>query len=177
MDSRAQIWLTLHMPRQKRTSESDSFKLGAVLDFMRLLWAIDHGLQSASKKMEMTLGVTGRQRLVVRIIGKFPGIGAGHLARVLHVHPSTLTGILQRLESRNVIERRSETRDKRRARFFLLREGHRIDESISGTVEGKVRRALRLLSPQDITTTRRVLALIADELTPDSEAAGRNHGL
>src|SRR5439155_8811053 len=64
--------------------------LGAVLDFMRLLWAVDHSLQSASKRMEAAYGITGPQRLVVRIVGRFPGIAAGRVAEILHVHPSTL---------------------------------------------------------------------------------------
>jgi hypothetical protein len=38
--------------------------LDPVLDFMRLLWRLEHGLQSASKQMEATLGITGPQRLV-----------------------------------------------------------------------------------------------------------------
>src|ERR1700733_2332457 len=45
-------------------------RLDAVLDFMRLLWSIEHGLQSASKHMEGTLGITGPQRLVLRIVGQ-----------------------------------------------------------------------------------------------------------
>ena len=65
---------------------------------MRLLWAVDHGLQRRSKRMAATLGVTGPQRLVIRIVGRFPGISAGRLASILHLHPSTLTGILRRLE-------------------------------------------------------------------------------
>ena len=74
--------------------------LGAVLDFMRLLWAVDHALQSASKRMESAFGMTSPQRLVVRIVGRFPGIAAGRVAEILHVHPSTLTGVLKRLEAR-----------------------------------------------------------------------------
>src|SRR5437588_8753742 len=93
--------------------------LGAVLDFMRLLWAVDHALQSASKRMEVTYGVTGPQRLVVRIVGRFPGIAAGRIAEILHVHPSTLTGILKRLESRSVLHRKADPRDARRALFGL----------------------------------------------------------
>src|SRR5205814_10660337 len=84
--------------------------LGAVLDFMRLLWAVDHALQSASKRMESSFGLTGPQRLVVRIVGRFPGIAAGRIADILHVHPSTLTGVLKRLESRAVLQRRPDPR-------------------------------------------------------------------
>src|SRR5438132_8459125 len=39
-----------------------------------------------------------RSRLVMRIVGRFPGIAAGRVAQILHVHPSTLTGILKRSE-------------------------------------------------------------------------------
>jgi len=57
-------------------------QLGPVLEFMKLLWAVDHGLQSISKHMESRFGITGPQRLVVRIVGRFPGISAGALADV-----------------------------------------------------------------------------------------------
>src|SRR5213075_940670 len=101
--------------------------LGAVLDFMRLLWAVDHSLQSASKRMEATYGITGPQRLVVRIVGRFPGIAAGRVAEILHVHPSTLTGILKRLEQRGILQRRTDPRDARRALFSLTPKGKKLD--------------------------------------------------
>src|SRR5258708_18897704 len=93
--------------------------LGAVLDFMRLLWAVDHSLQSASKRMEAQHGITGPQRLVVRIVGRFPGIAAGRVADILHVHPSTLTGILRRLEQRRGLQRTSHPPDPPRALLRL----------------------------------------------------------
>src|SRR6267378_5200867 len=116
--------------------------LGAVLDFMRLLWAVDHALQSASKRMEAAYGVTGPQRLVVRIVGRFPGIAAGRVAEILHVHPSTLTGILKRLESRGLLQRRTDPRDARRALFMLTPKGRKLDTVRTGIVEQAVRRAL-----------------------------------
>ena len=78
-------------------SQTHDQPLGAVLDFMRRLWALDHALQSISKRMETTLGLTGPQRLVIRIVGHSPGISAGKLAELMHVHHSTLTGVLGRL--------------------------------------------------------------------------------
>jgi hypothetical protein len=71
--------------------EEDEVRLGKVLDFMRLLWSVDHGLQSLSKRMDARLGVTGPQRLVIRIVGRFPGISPGEIADILKVHKSTLT--------------------------------------------------------------------------------------
>src|SRR6266540_480401 len=94
-------------------------RLGPVLEFMRALWALDHALQSASKRMESRLGITAPQRLVVRIVGRFPGISAGEVAEILHVHPSTLTGVLKRLEGRGFVARRADPRDARRALLGL----------------------------------------------------------
>ena len=85
--------------RSRDVSES-AFPLGPVLDFMRLLWSIEHSLQRMSKRMEADLGITGPQRLVLRVVGQFPGLSAGELARIVRLHPSTITGILQRLVRR-----------------------------------------------------------------------------
>ena len=71
---------------------------GGGTQVLRLIWALDHALQRRSKRMEATLGVTGPQRLVIRIVGRFPGAPAGLLSEILHIHPSTLTGILKRLQ-------------------------------------------------------------------------------
>lgn len=134
---------------------------------MRLLWAVDHGLQSTSKRMEVRLGVTGPQRLVVRIVGRQPGISAGALAEIMHVHPSTLTGILKRLEARGMLVRRPDPHDARRALFALTPAGKEIDASRTGTVEAAVRRALGRLSEQQISITGEVLGVLATELQKD----------
>src|SRR2546430_13387725 len=114
--------------------------LGGVLDFLRLLWAVDHAMQSASKRMESNFGMTGPQRLVMRIVGRFPGIAAGRVAEILHVHPSTLTGILKRLESRGLLQRRTDPRDARRALFMLTPKGRKLDTVRTGIVEQAGRR-------------------------------------
>lgn len=137
--------------------------LGAVLDFMRLLWAVDHSLQSASKRMEAVYGVTGPQRLVVRIVGRFPGIAAGRVAEILHVHPSTLTGILKRLEARGILQRRSDPRDARRALFGLTAKGKKLDTLRTGAVEQAVRRVLANES-EKLAAAQEVLAALSEEL-------------
>jgi DNA-binding MarR family transcriptional regulator len=137
--------------------------LGAVLDFMRLLWAVDHGLQSASKWMEATHGITGPQRLVVRIVGRFPGITAGRVAEILHVHPSTLTGILKRLEQRGILQRRTDARDARRALFGLTPKGKKLDTLRTGLVEQAVRRVLAR-DAQMVAAAQEMLAALSEEL-------------
>src|SRR3954464_6429268 len=91
------------MPR--RTHVRPDYQLDPVLDFMRLLWSIEHGLQRLSKRMENEIGITGPQRLVLRVVGQYPDLSARHLAHIVRLHPSTITGVLQRLVSRGLLER------------------------------------------------------------------------
>ena len=61
-------------------------RFGSVLEFMRLIWALDHGLQSLSKRMHASFGLTGPQRVTLRVLGRRPGISAGTLAEILRLH-------------------------------------------------------------------------------------------
>ncbi|WP_084610965.1 MarR family winged helix-turn-helix transcriptional regulator [Archangium violaceum] len=144
--------------------KSKGTPLGEVLEFMRLLWAVDHGLQSTSKRMESTLGLTGPQRLVLRLVGRFPGITAGRLAQIMHVHPSTLTGVLKRMEKRGLIERKSDPLDGRKALFSLTDAGRAMDVPSEGTVESAVERAISRMPRPRLQNAQEVLMALAQEL-------------
>jgi DNA-binding MarR family transcriptional regulator len=131
---------------------------------MRQTWAVFHGLQSTSKAMARNLGVTGPQRLVIRLLGQRPGTSAGELAELLHLHPSTITGILRRLEERGFLRRKADDEDRRRAVLTLSQSGRSLDDVRTGTVEAAVRRTLDKAKPEDVAATRRVLELLGREL-------------
>jgi DNA-binding MarR family transcriptional regulator len=170
------------LPPPEQAGKARGPQLGEVLEFMRLLWAVDHGLQSTSKRMESSLGITGPQRLVLRLVGRFPGITAGNLAQILHVHPSTLTGVLKRLEKRGLLERKADPLDGRKALFALTEAGRTLDIPSTGTVEAAVQRALSKMNRTRIAHTQDVLTALAEELggiptaadPPEDEAARRS---
>ena len=135
-----------------------------VLEFLRLMWAVDHELQSVSKRMLIDLGLTGPQRLAVRFIGRRPGLAAGELAGLLHLDPGTVTGILRRLEAARMITRTRDASDSRRVCLSLTRRGQAVNRRRTGTIEFAVRRALASVSGPDVRAARRVLKLLAEEL-------------
>ncbi len=147
-------------------------RLGPVLEFIRLLWALYHALQSTSKHMEARLGVTWPQRLTIRMIGHFPGISAGDLATLLHLHPSTLTGVLRRLTDRRLILRAADPLDARRALLWLTAGGHRINRGRRGTVEAAVTRAMASPPARRLRAVRAMIRELAKEL--DREVASMN---
>jgi DNA-binding MarR family transcriptional regulator len=142
-----------------------------VLQFMQLLWALVHGLEKTSKRMSSAIGVTGLQRLVLRVVGIFPGASAGDLAAILHVHPSTLTGVLQRLVAQRLLRRLDDPRDRRRAILRLTARGARVNRIARGTIESAVAAALEDVSSRDRAATRRVLERLTQCLEP-SPATG-----
>jgi DNA-binding MarR family transcriptional regulator len=148
------------------TLDLETEVLGEVLGFMRLLWAVTHGLQSTSKRMASDLGVTGPQRLVLRLIGHFTRLYPGDLAQLLHVHPSSLTGVLGRLERGKLLQRRRDPSDGRRAILSLTAKGRALNARRAGTVEEAVRRALASQSHATIAAAGEVLSAIAQALDP-----------
>ena len=139
-------------------------ELGEVLELMRLLWKIDHGLQSTSKRMASTLGVTGPQRLVIRVVGQFPGIVARNVSEILCIHPSTLTGIVQRLEERQILKRVIDPKDKRRSHLHLTGIGQAVNRCRMGTVEAAVRRVMAQVKSEELRAGQALLRLLGEEL-------------
>jgi DNA-binding MarR family transcriptional regulator len=147
------------MPIRHVNTESE-YALDPVLDFMRLLWSIEHGLQRVSKRMENEIGITGPQRLVLRVVGRFPGLSASELASIVRLHPSTITGVLQRLVAHGLLERRRDPS----ARLRLKPRASRHTRASRGTVERAVTEALEQVGPHNVRAARKVLKAIAQRL-------------
>ena len=148
----------------KAAKDKEDENLGPVLDFMQLLWGLQHGLESRSKRMESDSGVTAPQRMVLRMLGRKPRSTAGNVAKILRVHPSTLTGVLRRLELRGLVKREADANDRRRALFTLTKAGLEADKDKGATVEGSVKKALRKLNDNQVKAAADVLRTLADEL-------------
>ena len=116
--------------------------LPPILEFMQSLWAVVHHMERLSKQMGARTGVTGPQRLVVRLIHLYPGMSAGALAATLHLHPSTLTGVLKRLEAQGLLTRTADPGDGRRTVLRVTRRGAAVATGRAGTVEGAVAAAM-----------------------------------
>ena len=138
--------------------------LDPTLDFMRLLWSIEHHLQSASKLMASRLGITGPQRLVLKVVAEHPGISAKEVADVVRLHPSTITGILQRLIGKGLLLRARDPVDTRRVRLRVEPSARRYTRRARGTVAEAVERALKRMPPASVDAAREVLVAIITSL-------------
>ena len=138
-----------------------------ILDFIRLMWSVDHELQRVSKRMVGRMGLTAPQRLAVRFIGRNEGLTLGTLAELLHMHPGTVTGIVRRLEEEGLVEQTRGVEDTRRRHLALTAKGRRIDRRRKGTVEAAVRRTAAGLTPREFAIASEAMDLLARNLAAE----------
>jgi DNA-binding MarR family transcriptional regulator len=145
-----------------------------VLEFMRVLWALDHAMQERSKAMGAQLGITSPQRLALRLIDQQPGITSGEVAELLHLDPSTLTGVLQRLETNGMLTRSRDKADGRKARLTITSQGSGLLGQHEHTVESIVRDALGIEKEKAIRKASAVIERLTAALVDSPPPSAKN---
>jgi DNA-binding MarR family transcriptional regulator len=135
--------------------------LSVVRSFLKRFRALDHEFQALSKRMRPLFGITGQQRVVIRVVGRRPGATPGEIAEYMKVHPSTLTGLLARLAAGALIERRVDPADRRRSRCYLTASGKEINTLQRGTIQWAVQSGLTGIAPGKIRAAEEVLDTLA----------------
>lgn len=153
----------------RRSTDKDSdpalVQSDPALQFLQTVWKLEHALERASKRMEDELGISGPQRFALRMIGQVPAITAGELASVLHLHPSTVTGIVQRLEARKLVKRVANERDGRVAHLHLTAAGTKANAPASkGTIEKAARTTLARVPESQRKAAAALMAQFTEEL-------------
>jgi DNA-binding MarR family transcriptional regulator len=141
--------------------------LGPVLSFMRNLWAVEHALNARSKSMHRKLGVTGPQRLVLRVLERTGPMAPGQLASILHLHPASVTRLARTLEQRQLVERSPDPSDGRKLVLNLAALGKALVRSTAGTTEESVRKVLEFSTRDEVQTALLILGRLAEALGAD----------
>lgn len=85
----------------------------------RVIRAID----LRSKKLSKDVGITGPQLLVLQELGADPGITAKQVSDIVNLSQATVTSILDRLETKSMVERVRSESDRRRIALYLTKQG------------------------------------------------------
>jgi len=137
------------MKRQGGASEA--------IEVMQVMWALAHALEKRSKWMHRELGITGPQRLVLRVIGDSPGLSPGAAARQLSLNPGTVSRLVAALERSGLVDRNGHDGDGRRQVLTLTRKGKVLNDQRSGTIESAVREALAKSGPGQARAARKFI--------------------
>lgn len=150
-------------PRRKATDDA-----GEVVQILRRLFKAIHEYSKAIHKKN---GLSGPQVWALTILAEHPDISARELAARMFVHPSTITGIVDRLTRKGAVVRSIDAVDRRGVRLALTAAGRRILKRTPPPVQVGLARALHRLPARRLRDLRQSLARIARETEADRVTA------
>lgn len=102
-------------------------------------------------------GVTPGQYGVLRCLWDENAQTAKKLADRLALDGSTITGILDRMEQKGLIEKQTDPKDRRAMQVMLTTKGKKLQKPVSEAIETANRRALVKLDQQEAEFLKNVL--------------------
>ena len=91
-----------------------------------------------SAKMSRQFGLTGSQSGVLRNLVAHGPLSSAALSRRLYVTPSNVTGVIDRLERKGLVERVRKEGDRRIALITLTEKGDELSKSLPDPIEKKL---------------------------------------
>lgn len=107
-------------------------------------------------------GVSGAQNLVLRNLKSYGPLSSAELSRKMFVTPANMTGIIDRLEAKDLVYRQRKPSDRRVVLITMTEAGQKLSESLPDPVERKLLYGLRDKSPEEVS---RIAASMATLLT------------
>lgn len=133
----------------------------------RIIRAVD----LRSRQLLEQAGVTGPQLSVLQLAGHRAEASASEISNALHLSRSTITGILNRLESRGLIKRNRNQRDRRGNFIEVTPAGRDLLSSAPPLMQDQFRRRLADLHDWEQTAILAALQRLASMMDAGSLSA------
>jgi DNA-binding MarR family transcriptional regulator len=136
-------------------------RTAALSETVELLHRIFQAVDLFSRKVLRDFGVSGPQVWALRTIASSKVVSMGALARRMHLHMSTVTGIIDRLEAGNLVIRERSARDARIMELRLTSKGRAILARAPEPPRSKAARRLGRLPMKDLRRVQSALHVLA----------------
>jgi DNA-binding MarR family transcriptional regulator len=104
-----------------------------IMDNIRRVFQI---LNEQSQRVKQETGLTGPQIWAMRVIHEHGPINISDIARRMYLHPTTVLGIVDRLEARGLVSRNRSKDDRRVVWLELTQDGKDLVQSTPEVVRG-----------------------------------------
>lgn len=140
------------MPPARRDRE-----IAEVLDNLRRVFRVVH---QYSKRAERVGGLTGPQLWAMKVLAESAPLRVTDLARRMYLHPSTVVGILDRLEQQDQVTRTRSSMDHRVVAVALTAKGRETAAKLPRIAQGLLLKGLKELSGSDLSTVSEGLRML-----------------
>lgn len=142
-----------------------------VIQHLRVLF---RSLQAHSRRISTDCGVSAAQLWALWEMHLEPGLNVSDLSQRLSIHASTASNLLDKLESRGLMERRRTGRDQRVVSLYLTADGQALLDHAPAPAQGALNRALRTMPAAELARLEAGLGLLLDAMEArDHQAALR----
>ena len=131
--------------------------IDSAFDNLRRVVQVVHGY---SKRAEHGAGLTGPQLWAIKVLSESAPIMVSDLARRMYLHPSTVIGILDRLEARSLVKRTRSNEDRRVVKVELTKEGKGTVSKVPVVAQGLLLKGLEELSLNELKVISEGLELL-----------------
>jgi DNA-binding MarR family transcriptional regulator len=104
-------------------NENASSASDAVLAALR---KIIRSIELNSRSLVKRVGLTGPQLIILKEVSRMNASSIGEVARTISLSQATVTGIVERLEKRNLLRRRRSDVDRRKVMVEITQEGETL---------------------------------------------------
>src|SRR5512141_1027205 len=132
-------------------------EIADVLDNLRRVFKVVHRY---SKRAEKVGGLTGPQVWAITVIADSAPIRVTDLARRMYLHPSTVVGILDRLEQQAQVTRTRSEKDHRVVTVSLTAKGRETVSNIPPIAQGLLLSGLKELPDPELSTVSEGLRML-----------------
>lgn len=117
----------------------------AISEIMQSLRRIFKAIQDYSQQVNGRFGITGPQLWALKTIEQDGELSLGELSQKMYLHPSTISGVVDRLEKKGYAERERDSKDRRIVKVRLTSGGRRLVNKAPNPVQGRMIYGLRKL--------------------------------
>lgn len=156
----------------------DKYKIiSHVIDNLRQAFQI---LNIQFNKVEKETGLTGHQLWAIMTINNNSPVKVSDLINKLYLNPTTVIGIIDRLEKQDLIKRRRSKDDRRVVWIELTTKGHQLVKSAPEVAQGLLVSGLEEISVNTLTKVERSIQLLlkifdTEKISPISKTVNSDH--
>ena len=126
-------------------ARGDPIKSQLIEEVMLDLRRVERAIEADSSALEARLGITAPQLWALWFLDRCGAMTLKDLASSLYLHPSTLVGVIDRLEAKGLAERRQDPADRRRLSLVITPRGRRLVRGTEQPGPGGLLRGLKRL--------------------------------
>jgi DNA-binding MarR family transcriptional regulator len=134
------------------------------LDVLEQLRVVVRIAGAHSARLERSTGIPGTQLWALHEVGTVDGLRVGELAQRLRLHQTTVSNLLNRLESRGLVRKGRSPSDQRVVHLHLTSAGRKALKNAPGPPRGLLPNVLDGLSPSQLRKVHDGLAVLVDHM-------------